>query len=212
MTQETMTVHEALCEAKTLESRIMKTIREITAIGTKENQASRVNGITVEEFNNDARSKSMKAEQMIDRYNAIKAAINQYNATKEITVNDKKYSVAMAVWMLQHGLSSKKNLRAWYANQLESARNTLSAHNGEKLDTRAENAASSNFGNKEKPNHEDYLKFIKDYKERTQLILVDPLNLSEKITKLDDEIAGFESRVDAALQVANATTTITIEY
>ena len=42
--------------------------------------------------------------------------------------------------------------------------------------------------------------------------MVDPLNVRKIIEELEKQIADFEANVDAAIQVANATTTIEIAY
>ena len=55
-------------------------------------------------------------------------------------------------------------------------------------------------------------KFIASYKENNQYILIDPINIVPTISSLQSEIDAFEAKVDSAIQIANATNTITIEY
>ena len=43
-------------------------------------------------------------------------------------------------------------------------------------------------------------------------MLIDPLNIKEKIKKLADEITEFEAAVDSKIQIANATNEIEFEY
>lgn len=212
MNTETMTVHEALCEAKTMDKRIEKAIGAVIPIGTKERKSENVSGKSVKDFTDEARSRHDQATQLITRYNAIKAAINQYNSETEINVGSKTYTIAQAIWMMQFGIKKKQRLRDTYARALSTAQSEVNMANGDKLNARAEQAANANFGSKEKVNTEEYLKFITEYKSRNELELVDPLNLSKLIQEMDNDIADFETHVDSAIQVANATHTITIEY
>lgn len=213
MTTETMTVHEALCEAKTMEKRIEQAIKAAIVVSHKENQSVKVDGMTLDEFNKHAKSSHDKATHLIDRYNAIKAGINRYNAEKQINVGNRTYSIAQAIWLMQHGLKQKKKLIDHYTYNYNIAMRDIQNENGEKLNKRAEAAAEVNYGNKDKSNNtEDYLKCIKEYKARNQHELVDPLGIKDIIEKMDTEVNEFMSHVDSAIQVANATTTITIEY
>lgn len=212
MTKETMTVHEGLCELKTLGKRIGSSIEAIQAVAVKENKSTKVNGIDMDTFNDTAKTNAQRAEDLIKRFVAIKSAVNQYNATTNIEVAGHTYTVAQAIWLKDYGMDKKEELRNHYVNMLSSMLKKIERENGEKLTQRAENAANANFGSKEKPDTEEYLKFITSYKDRYQLILVDPLNLADKIQELTDEIESFETAIDSALQVANATNTIEIEY
>ena len=52
----------------------------------------------------------------------------------------------------------------------------------------------------------------KNYIESNTLDLVDPIGAEKIISELNDEIDSFTSKVDAALSISNAITTIEISY
>ena len=68
------------------------------------------------------------------------------------------------------------------------------------------------FGAKEKSSSADYMEFIESFKKNNQVVLIDPLGAMTQAKKLQDEVDAFEAGVDAAIQVANATHEITINY
>lgn len=210
--KETMTVHEALCEIKMLNKRISGAIENSNPIATKEHSSKQVNGMPVEDFIAEAKANHQSAMDLIRRLAALKAAVNHYNAEKIITVGDKEYSIAQAIYMMEYGLMSRRDLMTKYTTMLNNAKKTAAKANSDDLNRRAENAMNAIYGAKEKSDPETYLNGLKAYKEQHTLELVDPLNLAKVIEDLGAEIETFESKVDAAIQKANATTEITIDY
>lgn len=212
MMKETMTVHAALCELKMLPKRIEKTIEELNPIAVKENQAVKVNGMKADEFEKQAKAAETKVLDLIRRQNAIKGAINTYNATATIIMDGTEYTIASAVWLMQYGMVNKKRLLEHYERAYSKASKTLKSKNGEELAKAAERAAELSVGNRDSVNGEEFLETIKKYKERHQMEFVDPLKLLKRIETLRDEIESFESQVDAKIQTKNAMTEISIEY
>lgn len=212
MTTEKMTVHQALCELKVLGNRIDKAVRDTIPVAVKEHGSDKVNASAISDFKKLAQSSHDSASDLIRRKMAIKAAINKYNASKIITVAGKQYSVAEAIWLMQQGLDDKKDMLRRYTTILDKALSDIEKKNGEDLNRRAENAMNAIYGGKEKADPEEYLNALSGYKEKHALELVDPLDIRKVIADLDAEISAFEVGVDAAIQVANATTEIEIEY
>ena len=210
--KETMTVHEALCELKTLRKRVEDGINESVAITYKEQGSSTLNGRPVKDVVDSIKSQHQSVTDLISRMIAIKAAVNQYNAEKKITVAGKEYSIAQAIYMKTYGIETKRELLTRYQSLLKHATVYVESQNGDKLNARAETAMTSIFGNKEKVDPEKYLEGLKNYKAEHMLILVDPLNLADVVKKMEEDIVAFESKVDSAIQIANATTQIDIEY
>ena len=210
--REEMTVHKALCELKTLNKRITKAISETKPVSTKEASSQKVDGIPMKTFNENAKSTHDSATDLIKRQRGIKAAVSQYNASKEIEVCGRKYTIAQAIWEMNYGMAEEKNMLARYTEMLHKCNAKIERANGEDLNRCAENAMNAIYGNKDKANSDEYLKGLEDYKKSHTLELVDPLNILKVIADLGKEISDFETNVDAAIQVANATTTLTIEY
>lgn len=214
MQKETMSVHAALCEKKTLDKRIAKAIYtlEKTCIGLKEAAATQVNGIENAEFIKNAKACDQQVHDMIKRQCAINAAINQYNASGTIEIEGSTYTIAEALWMMQYGMKTKKFLLKTYEDAYKAATAEANRKNGEDLRKAAERAADIALGGKDKTNGDEYLKMVENYVSRHQLEVVDPLRLWQKIQDLEDEIHTFESEVDAKIQTSNALSMITIEY
>ena len=210
--KEKMTVHEALCELKTLRKRVEDGIVEGTPIMYKENGATMLNGKPVPEVVAEIKAQHQSVTDLINRMTAIKAAVNQYNAEKKINVAGQEYSIAQAIYMKSFGIETKRELLTSYQRALKHATTYVESMNGDKLNSRAETAMTSLFGAKEKADPEKYLAGLKDYKEQHMLVLVDPLDLAKVTKKMEEEIVAFESKVDSAIQIANATTEIEIEY
>lgn len=210
--KETMTVHEALCEIKMLNKRIDGAILNSNPVGVKEHSAKNINGMTVENFVAEAKANHQSAMDLIKRLAALKAAVNQYNAEKVISVGGKEYSIAQAIYLIEYGLSSRETLIERYKTMLDSVRRTATKANGDDLNRRAENAMNAIYGNKEKADPEAYLNGLKAYKEQHMTEIVDPLNLAKVLEDLQNEVESFRSKVDSAIQIANATTEITIYY
>lgn len=214
MQKESMSVHAALCEKKTLDKRIAKAIYtlEKTCIGLKEAAATQVNGIENAEFIKNAKACDQQVHDMIKRQCAINAAINQYNASGTIEIEGSTYTIAEALWMMQYGMKTKKFLLKTYEDAYKAATAEANRKNGEDLRKAAERAADIALGGKDKTNGDEYLKMVENYVSRHQLEVVDPLRLWQKIQDLEDEIHTFESEVDAKIQTSNALSMITIEY
>lgn len=212
MNTEKMTVHMALAEMKTIEKRIEKAIEAIVPIAVKENSSKNVNGISVDDFNKQAIATQQRAIDLIERQNAMKAALYEYNTTKQITVAGKTMTVAHALWLMSSGMEQKRNLLAKYEREFEKAQKAIDKANGDALNASAERVADVEFGSKEDSDQDKYLNMIEKYKENHRKVFVDPLNLKDRINELSEEIEKFSAEVDARIQTANATTEITIEY
>ena len=213
MTTEKMTVHQALCDVKVANSKIEDAIAGATFVCANRANAMRVNGIKQEEYENNAKEDYQRINDLIRRTEAIKKAINQYNAEHKVMIGDKEYTVAEAIYMMQRGMVNKRRLIQSMQRELNIADREIASANGEMLDAAAERNAATQFGGeKNQKSSDDYRQFINKYKEENQLVLIDPLGIRDKIKKLQDEVDGFTSKVDAAIQTANATTEITIEY
>ena len=207
-----MKVIEAISQLKIQEDRIARAINDLTPVAANRISAKKVNGLDPKEFNDRAKSAYDSASKLLDRYIALKEAVNEFNAATKVTINGTEMSVASAIYLKSYGIEQKKSFLEYLTKCLKAAENKVALENGPKLDDAAERNAKQNFEGDQKSDKAEYLKFLEDYREKNQYVLIDPLNLRDKIDKLSDEIAKFESGVDTAIQIANATHDITIEY
>lgn len=212
MNKESMTVHMLLTEMKTIEKRIDKAMKAIVPIATKENASKNVKGISVDEFEERAKAGEQRVLDLINRHNAMKSTLYQYNTTKEIIVAGKKMTVAHALWLMQRGMDEKRVLLKYYETAYAKAVTEIEKTNNGSLNAAAERAADIACGSKDKADKDEYLKMVEQYKESHQLVFVDPLHLVDRINELSEEIEKFDAEVDARIQTANATTEVEIEY
>ena len=213
MTTESMTIHQALVELKTLESRISKAIQEGGFVTANKHSNGKINGIPVSEYCDDVTSRYQKITDLMKRREAIKCAVVISNATTTVVVAGKTYTVAEAIEMKNHGMKGKSALLAQINTDYLRAKMQADRANGDELERRAEEHVRNMFGNTDVKGASDEVKRVRDEFIKAQTVeLVDPLDVRKTICELNEEIMDFTTNVDAALSVSNALTTIHIEY
>lgn len=211
-TVEKMTIHKALCELKILDSRINNAISSARFCLANKHSNEKVNGVTVEEYQETMKASYNKASDLIRRREAIKRAVVLSNAKTIVKIGGKEYTVAEAIEMNNHGIDLKLQLKNTMKKQYDSAMTTIISKNSV-VDDKATEYVVGLFGQKEsKTANEEYEKARKSYIEANTMELIDPVNILEKIEALEVEIADFTTEVDSALSVSNALTEITVEY
>ncbi len=211
-TLEKMTIHKALCELKILDSRINNAISSARFCLANKHSNEKVNGVTVEEYQETMKASYNKASDLIRRREAIKRAVVLSNAKTIVKIGGKEYTVAEAIEMNNHGIDLKLQLKNAMKKQYDSAMTAIISKNSV-VDDKATEYVVGLFGQKEsKTANEEYEKARKSYIEANTMELIDPVNILEKIEALEVEIADFTTEVDSALSVSNALTEITVEY
>lgn len=211
-TVEKMTIHKALCELKILDSRINNAISSARFCLANKHSNEKVNGVTVEEYQETMKASYNKASDLIRRREAIKRAVVLSNAKTIVKIGGKEYTVAEAIEMNNHGIDLKLQLKNAMKKQYDSAMTAIISKNSI-VDDKATEYVVGLFGQKEsKTANEEYEKARKSYIEANTMELIDPVNILEKIEALEVEIADFTTEVDSALSVSNALTEITVEY
>ena len=211
-TVEKMTIHKALCELKILDSRINNAISSARFCLANKHSNEKVNGVTVEEYQETMKASYNKASDLIRWREAIKRAVVLSNAKTIVKIGGKEYTVAEAIEMNNHGIDLKLQLKNAMKKQYDSAMTAIISKNSV-VDDKATEYVVGLFGQKEsKTANEEYEKARKSYIEANTMELIDPVNILEKIEALEVEIADFTTEVDSALSVSNALTEITVEY
>ena len=213
MTTEKMTVHEALCELKTLDARITKSISESTLVFSNKHSNTKVSGIALGEYCNEIKSKYQSTNDLIARRNAIKRAVTMSNATTKVAVNGEEFTVAEAIDMKNHGIPLLNMLLKKLDADNKKARQEADRNNGDYLEARADEYVKSLYGNVDMKGASDEIKKVRaDFITAQTTEVVDPLNVVSEMEKLREYIDGFSVKVDSALSVSNALTEITVEY
>lgn len=217
MTTEKMTIHKALAELKTMDSRIEKAIRETTYVLAVKHSAEKINGMTVNSFKDKMRSGYQKVNDLIARRDAMKRAVVLSNATTKVKIGDKEMTIAEAIEAKNHGMEFKSALLSQMNMAYLSAQNDLMRNGGEALEKKAEQYVLAVIAAQPKDSKmsvdSDAMKSLRQtYIDNNAYDLVDPLDVTKIIEKLDAEINEFNAEVDAALSTSNALTVIEFEY
>lgn len=211
-TKEEMTIHQALCELKTLDSRIAKATNYRFCIANK-HANTKIKGQVIDNYIDEAKATYQQAQDLIKRREAIKKAVVLSNATTKIVVGDEEMTVAEAIEMKQNGIENWERLRSQLQSSFQIACNDCASNNENALDDRADRYIQSMFGNTDMKNASAEMQKVRaDFIAAQTYELVDPLGISEEIRKWTDKIDKFAVNVDSALSVSNALTKITIEY
>lgn len=213
MTTETMTIHQALVELKTLDKRIGATIRETEYVVANKHSNRKINGVDVSAFCDNVKSHYQKVVDLMARRNALKRAVANSNAVTKVEINGTVYTVAEAIEMKNHGLEYSRSLLEKLKEDYSLAYRTANRYNGDDLERRADEHIKNMFGSTDVKGVTDEVKRARaDFIAAQTVELVDPIDIRAKIEAIANDINSFESTVDSALSVSNALTTVTIEY
>lgn len=216
MTTEKMTVHQALAELKTMDSRITNAMNMTYTIAVK-HSAEKINGVPIKDFKDQIVSNYQKVDALMKRRDAMKRAVVLSNATTKVTVGGKEMSVAEAIDMKQHGIDYKEQLLAMINKSYRDAQYTLNTKSAEAVEKKAEQYVLSVISAQPKDSKmsvdSDAMKNLRaEYIKNNSYDLIDPLDVVATMEKLTDEINQFETAIDAALSCSNALTVIEFEY
>lgn len=212
-----MTVHEALSELKVLGARIDKEIANASFCLTNKHTNIKIDGKPIEEVKNDIKAGYQKIADLIARRTAIKRAVVLSNANTSITITDSNgktvtMSVAEAIEYKKVGLEYNERLLNAMTSQYKMATRETQRQNGEALESKANEHIRGLFGGKDKDVDTKAIEETKrTFIENNTLDLIDPLDCKKEMAHLSDEADFFNSKIDAALSVSNATTVITFE-
>lgn len=211
--KETMTIHKALTELKTLQSRIENEINRTEFVATNKHSNTKYRGQPVADYVKSVQDAYKSIRSMINRRNAIKQAITKSNAVSWVEIGGKTYTVAEAIDMKQIGSENLRRLAASIENQLGVNRAYCERENGEKLDARADQYIKNLYEGAEMKNLSEEVRKVREEFVASQTVdLIDPIGAENVLKELRDSIEAFMSDVDSALSVSNALTTIEVEY
>lgn len=216
MATYTMTVHKALAELKVLGARIEKEIGRATFVTTNQHANTKIAGKSVTDYMTAMKADYQSISDLIARRSAIKRAVTISNATTTLTINHDgkviEMTVAEAIEFKTAGIEYKQRLLNAITRQYNNAVVEQERNNGENLENRANDYIHGLFGGKEKEIDSKAVDSSRDsFIKNNTLDLIDPIGAAEVIKKLSDEIDFFNSEVDAALSVSNATHNITFD-
>lgn len=213
MTTETMTIHKALCELKTLDARITKAIGDTVFVFANKHSNAKVSGVSIQDYCAEIKAGYQSVQDLMRRRDAIKSAVVQSNAETKVTISGREYTVAAAIEMKNHGISLMQTLLKKMEKDNRMARTEANRANGDSLENRADEYVKSLYGSSDMKNASEEIKKVRaDFIAAQTFEVVDPIGIVAEIGKLEKEINGFLVDVDSALSVSNALTSVTVEY
>lgn len=213
MTTEKMSVHKALCELKTLDSRIQKSIQQAVFVFANKHANTKISGVPVGEYSAEVKAAYQSVKDLIARRDAIKRAVTLSNAAVKVIIGGKEYTVAEAIEMKNHGISHLQLLLRKLETDNQRARRESDNNNGEALEDRADEYVKSLYGNVDMKGASEEIKKVRaDFIAAQTMEIVDPIGIRTEMERLEKEINDFTVEIDSALSVSNALTELTIEY
>lgn len=213
MTTEKMSVHKALCELKTLDSRIQKSIQQAVFVFANKHANTKISGVPVGEYSAEIKAAYQSVKDLIARRDAIKRAVTLSNAAVKVVIGGKEYTVAEAIEMKNHGISHLQLLLRKLETDNQRARRESDNNNGEALEGRADEYVKSLYGNVDMKGASEEIKKVRaDFIAAQTMEIVDPIGIRTEMERLEKEINDFTVEIDSALSVSNALTELTIEY
>lgn len=214
MTTEKMTIHEALAELKVIGKRISKELASTTFVTANKHSNTKIDGKTIPAYKDDVKAQYQKIIDLINRRKAIKRAVVNSNATTKIVINDMEMSVAEAIEYKDTGIEYERDLLSKLTSQYNICLMNIRSNNGDNLENKANDYVQKLFGN-DKANGVDSNTIEttkKSFIESNTFDMIDSININKTIEELKDRIDKFETKVDSALSISNATTIIEINY
>lgn len=213
MTTETMNIHQALVELKTLDKRFESAIEDGEWVVANKHSNGKIGGIDVKDFAENIKSRHQKVTSFIARAEAIKRAVVNSNATTKVTIAGREYTVAEAIDMKNHGIERLRLLVCRLNRDYSLAKTIADRANGAELERRADDYVRTMIGNTDIKGMTEEVKRLRDEFIKAQTMeLVDPIGVLKQIEMLNEQINAFEVNVDSALSVSNALTAIEVSY
>lgn len=212
MNTEKMTVHRALAELKTIDSRLTKAINSATFCFANKHINTKVNGINIDTVVAKMKDDYKGIRALINRRNAMKKAVVLSNAVTKVKIGGMEYTVAEAIEMKNHGMENYQLLMQAILQNYATAMSTIDRYNGQALEKKADEYVIGLYGSKEKAVGTEVEATRKVYIDANTYDFIDPLNISMVKKELEEMIDNFTAEVDAALSVSNAITEIEFSY
>ena len=210
--KETITVHKALSELKTLAARIDKEMK-IEFFRLNKHSNAKIGGIPVAEYMKDIADSFKSVRTLMNRRDAIKQAVTRSNAITTVNIGGKEYTVAEAIDMKSNGIPAQQKLLERIERQYREVTYQAEQRNGDDLDRRADEYVKALYENADMKNMSDEIKKVREtFVESQTFDILDPIGGTKVMKEMKDYIDSFMTEVDSALSVSNALTTVEVEY
>jgi len=214
--KKTMTLTEGLSVLKLFDKKIEKVLNKIELNGVVDYKKSSDDvcmntNKNVEKLKKETISFLDKYKSLSKNKDILKAAIAQANATTNVKIAGKEYTIVEAIERKRTIETDKRLLEIIKYNYAEVTDKIN--HINENAQRQANNIIETKVGAEAKNSKTDDINSLYDLiYEKNKVELIDPLKVEDLINTLEEEIEEFEQSVDVNLSVANARTEITIDF
>ncbi|AHJ87064.1 hypothetical protein BCP8-2_026 [Bacillus phage BCP8-2] len=208
MAKTTISVQRGLMELKTLGNRINRATQQAFVTHYVGDEGAPQGFKTPQEFADYGKARYESVTDLIKRRNEIKAAIIASNAVTEVTVGDKKMTVAEAIDR-KDAIVHEKVLLQQLKSQFSSVTREIAMQN-QNMELRIAKRIEDEVGKDKKVDDATEEVIVRNTKKRYEPHLVDPIGIRKEIDRLETDIDQFELEVDVALSEINARTEIEI--
>ena len=217
MINETMTIHTALREIRTIDMKLAKITGELqNATAVVNGLSTKIGSETLAEWAARKKELYQSFKANVNRRRAIKMAIAEKNATTYITIksySDKPITVAAAIDLLKGGFDDTDNLMDRLKQNYSAATRAVEGENRD-VAKRADASVIQMFGKDKEgaTSSVDAIAWRENYIKKQNCEILDPLDIPNLVMREQERIEDARAEIDAALSVSNATTMIDIEY
>lgn len=208
---ESMTLAKALVELKLLTKRIEKRSDELKPVAVKQAGKLLSTKLTQTEFEKNAKACWQSVRDLMARRSRIKSALVVANATVQVKICGKDYTLAEAIEQKQMMKLEETiicSTREKFA-EVKFEMEEIERNNDAKLQKLLESVYGG-AGKERSVAAEDHDAVATPFKKANEPTLVDPLDCEKMLRKIEEEMENFLAEVDVCLSVANATNSITI--
>lgn len=200
----TISITQALAEIKLLRKRIEGMIDSGDFIAMKTKKMM----FDSDKFTSNVRSSYQSFKDLLLRYNKIKSAIVASNATTNVSIAGKEYTVAEAVER-KRSIEFEKAILSRMMMQYNDVKKRYEAHQVSEQ-ARVERLLSVELGKDTKTSPETIRLLSESFLAENKAEIIDPLKLETTIKSMSEEIELFETTVDYTLSESNGRTMISI--
>ena len=204
MSQNQISVTQALAELKLLRKRIGSGLDDAKFIELKTKRSL----LDADKFGVQARASLQSYLDLLDRYNRMKSAIVRSNATTEVVIAGKSYTVAEAVER-KRSINFETRLIETMKEQFTNVKEQLEQHQRSDQ-ARIDRLLSAELSKDSKTNVDTIKSLTEAFLSENKVDVIDPLKLEERIKTMETEMEEFQTKVDWVLSESNGRTVITV--
>lgn len=209
-----ISITRALAELKRIEERLQVAIADGVFVGVtvgKDTKQRMLSGVdSIEQAKRRIQSSIDTIEHLVARRDELKSRIVMSNAVTQITLGGKTMTVAEAIETKRTNTSRKELVNAM-KRQLNASNATIQTNNL-KVEAQIETNLATVYGagDKSKVDAATFESIAKPQRDSKEAALLDPLNLIDRIAKLEEQISLVETELDFTLSESNSRTEIEV--